>query len=312
MPTISGKIRNKGIFDDDFDEFMPMAGHNMGMTYFAVSDIHGFILPLKEALANAGFSKEDPNHFLIVLGDVFDRGEDPLEVYEFLSSMPEDRLVLVKGNHEDAFMKMLRRGYPTPADFHNKTALTLCLLGAKDKEEAREWHEALADECNLCFVAPMMEKAAHQAKMESLFSSICHSGHVQEVASWLSSPVWKDYFETKGFVLAHSGIPRYSGFRHGDRRQWEEARWANPIFEYRHRYYDPVFNQGKKMVVGHFHTSAMFEELDPHRLLPNQPEPLEWCPWRMDCPIFDNGYLVGIDACTALTGKVNVFSFLEP
>ena len=282
------------------------------MRYFAVSDIHGFLVPLMEALHNAGFSKEDPDHFLIVLGDVFDRGEEPFEVYEFLSSMPKERLALVKGNHEDAFMKMLRRGYPTPADFHNKTALTLCLLGAKSHEEAREWHEEPADECNLSFAALPGEKAAHQEKMESLFASICHCSHVQKVASWLSKADWKDYFETDGFVLTHAGIPRYSNWRYGDKRQWEEARWANPISEYLHRFFDPIFNQGKKIVVGHFHTSAMFEELDPRRLLPNQPKPIPGCPWRLDCPIFDNGYLVGIDACTALTGKVNVFSFLEP
>ena len=54
--------------------------------YFCVSDIHGFFFELKRALHEAGFNKKNPEHILIVCGDIADRGPNPKEVYEFLKS----------------------------------------------------------------------------------------------------------------------------------------------------------------------------------------------------------------------------------
>ena len=42
--------------------------------FFCISDIHSFYEPMIEALNNAGFNPENPEHILVVCGDVFDRG----------------------------------------------------------------------------------------------------------------------------------------------------------------------------------------------------------------------------------------------
>ena len=55
------------------------------MKYFAVSDCHGFYSNLMFALKNAGFDINNPEHILIVCGDLFDRGEQPKEIFEFAS-----------------------------------------------------------------------------------------------------------------------------------------------------------------------------------------------------------------------------------
>ena len=43
-------------------------------TYFVCSDIHGFYKEWVKSLKEAGFNKNNPEHILIVLGDIFDRG----------------------------------------------------------------------------------------------------------------------------------------------------------------------------------------------------------------------------------------------
>ena len=71
------------------------------MKYFVVSDVHSFYTEMIEALKLVGYDKENVNHTLVLCGDAFDRGEESVEMLNFLQSLPEDRFVYVRGNHED-------------------------------------------------------------------------------------------------------------------------------------------------------------------------------------------------------------------
>ena len=51
--------------------------------YFVVSDVHGFYDEMIKALNEAGWDKNNPNHYIISCGDVFDRGTQPKEVMKF-------------------------------------------------------------------------------------------------------------------------------------------------------------------------------------------------------------------------------------
>ena len=63
---------------------------------YVTSDIHGYPLKkFKELLKKAGFSDGD---FLFVLGDVIDRGEEGVDILEWLMYQPNIELIL--GNHE--------------------------------------------------------------------------------------------------------------------------------------------------------------------------------------------------------------------
>lgn len=79
------------------------------MKYFCVSDIHSFYTPLKKALKQAGFRKSNKDHCLVVCGDIFDRGEETVQVYEFLKSLPKNRCILIKGNHESLYFGLLKK-----------------------------------------------------------------------------------------------------------------------------------------------------------------------------------------------------------
>ena len=82
------------------------------------------------------------DHILIALGDIFDRGGQPKEIYEFLKSFPENRLILIRGNHEYLLLDLVRRGYPLQHDEMNGTYQTLIDL-YKDPFEVRKefWRE---------------------------------------------------------------------------------------------------------------------------------------------------------------------------
>ena len=47
------------------------------MKYFVSSDIHGFYDEWILALKNKGFDIKNPNHKIIICGDIFDRGRQP-------------------------------------------------------------------------------------------------------------------------------------------------------------------------------------------------------------------------------------------
>ena len=70
--------------------------------YFVVSDVHSFYDAMIDALNKQGFDIENPDHKVIVCGDLFDRGPDTVKCFEFCSALNEaDRLIYICGNHED-------------------------------------------------------------------------------------------------------------------------------------------------------------------------------------------------------------------
>ena len=71
------------------------------MKYFAISDVHSFYTKMVEALKEAGFDKNNENHALVLCGDAFDRGDETVEMLNFLQSLSQDRFIYVRGNHED-------------------------------------------------------------------------------------------------------------------------------------------------------------------------------------------------------------------
>ena len=81
------------------------------MKYFVVSDIHSFFDEFKKAIDEAGFDPKNENHTLVICGDLFDRGRQPIELIRYLNhEVP--RKILIRVNHEDLFEDMCRRGEP--------------------------------------------------------------------------------------------------------------------------------------------------------------------------------------------------------
>ena len=192
---------------------------------FCVSDIHGFYDQFKEALDNSGFDKDNEDHWLIVCGDLLDRGQKPLELIEFIESL--SRKILIRGNHEDLLEELCLRGFPYGYDRSNGTESTVCQLAKK-----------------LGFEFDNRYDDVHK-RLKPLLDSMV------------------DYFETKNYVFVHGWIPcavsyKMSGrsyqptdWRNANKAFWEEARWLNPFDVSKQ-----VTVPDKRVICGHWHCST--------------------------------------------------------
>ena len=100
--------------------------------FFVVSDVHSFYKELIEALDKSGFDKYNKNHIFVSCGDLLDRGPDPLSCLQFVNSLPEERKILIKGNHEELLLEAVKRGHFLAHDYHNKTSETVKMLSGLD------------------------------------------------------------------------------------------------------------------------------------------------------------------------------------
>ena len=149
--------------------------------YFVVSDIHGHYKELKKALDEAGWERANKNHILIVCGDIFDRGEENIEVYKFLKDIPKTRRKLIKGNHEYLLLKMIENEHFSTVDYSNGTMNTLL-----DFVWNRHKHFTYYDYIFLDDRFEWEKEMINKFKEKSVYK-------------WLLSDEWIDYFELKDY-----------------------------------------------------------------------------------------------------------------
>lgn len=276
--------------------------------YFFVSDIHSFYTPLMTGLLKKGFDRLNPDHILVVLGDIFDRGKETLEVYNFLRSLPDDRLILIKGNHESLFLALLDKHIPESYDYSNGTVRTFCqIAGVDEKKLTYEYWFKRA-------YLDGVEAWTYADKLLETWNKVKHTVATSPITQWLRSDKWVNYLELPHYICVHSFIPlqakmdtfkwniEYTGYREDWRNatptEWGDATWGCPW-----SFAKEKWNQtGKYIMCGHWHTSDFFNNLTSQKKRK-----------REDCPIFiSKRYkLVGLDACTVLSKKVNVLVLTE-
>ena len=245
------------------------------MKFFVVSDIHSHYTPFKSALDIAGFDKNNPDHWLISCGDAFDRGPESEELLYFLMSL--ERKILVKGNHDLLLEDCCIREFPYSYDISNGTVKTINDIGG-----AGEGYP---------------------------FDKCCENT-LNRTAAYRDLLV--KYFETENYIFVHSWIPlkcldslpkHYTrdrqfeydpDWRNADINAWEQAMWGNP-FELAEQ---GLNKTGKTLVVGHWHCSTGWSKDEGRSEFDVD---ARWDPY-----INETQKIIGIDACTAYTRKVNV------
>lgn len=75
------------------------------MSKYVMSDIHGCHDKFIEMLKLIDFREHDE---LYILGDIFDRGDKPLEILDYVTS--HKNIHLIKGNHEQMFIDYFESG----------------------------------------------------------------------------------------------------------------------------------------------------------------------------------------------------------
>ena len=238
--------------------------------FYVISDVHGYYDEMKVALNEAGFDPNNENHWLISCGDHLDRGDQPQEVIDYLTSLP--RKILIKGNHEDLLMKCIEHGYFLSHDWSNGTAQTIIDL------------------------AP-----------NAMLFEVCCAVAYEKVKDFVGSMV--NYFETENYIFVHSWIPliadddlppyytkdrKFSmmdNWREATDKEWQDARWGNP-FDMAEKGLMP----DKHIVFGHWSCSDAWAQLEGRNKYDDNA--------KFDI-FYDEGF-TAVDACTALSKTVNV------
>lgn len=253
----------------------------MRMRYYVVADVHGFLDELKTALSEKGFFADTEPHKLIICGDLFDRGEKAAELQEFiLELLAKDEVVLIRGNHEDLAMDLLkhwsRSSYFYSHHLSNGTVDTMSQL------------------TDTSFV----DLIYYPERVKNLFQK---TPYIQQII-----PAMHNYFETAHFIFVHGWIPctkvqttscqtRYAytdDWRNVDKKEWNKARWVNGMAAA----HNGVVEKGKTIVCGHWHCSFGHSHYEGRGgELDNNPD---------FTPYYNTG-IIALDACTAMSGKVN-------
>ena len=249
--------------------------------YFCSSDIHSFFDIWMMSLTAKGFDINNPEHKIIVCGDVFDRGDKSVECYEFMTSMiDEGRLIYIRGNHEDLLFNCiqdLRRG--RHIGHHHVSNGTI---------------KTLAHFMN-CSEYDILCNCYNTSEFEAV---------VQELMQFIENNS-VDYFELGDKVFVHGWIPTTvddenyevvdDNWRDGD---WKQARWNCGFDCWRCNLVPP---DDKTVVCGHWHASYGWSQFRGRS---------EWGPDAEFVPFIDNK-IIAIDACTPYTNMINVVVFDE-
>lgn len=253
------------------------------MKYFVVSDVHGFYSYMKEALDKAGYDPKNEDHFFISCGDLFDRGHQANECLDFVTSLPKDRRIFVDGNHEDMFIDLItKERSPQSCDLHNGTLDTIVQLS-----HSESIHDFIFN------TDEILNKLSKNEKLCTYLSEL------------------KDYYEIKNHVFVHGWIPTdeyrlnlYSTWREAEEIDWDTARWSNGFVEWEKGNYE----EEKTIVCGHWHTAYAHAKYH-HVGVDFQDANADYSNCCFD--IFEDQGIIGLDACTALSHKVNVLVIEE-
>lgn len=203
---------------------------------FVIGDIHGELAQLERLLSRMPAVTRDDT--LVLLGDYIDRGPDSLGVFEMvrrMDSVLQCHVVPLRGNHEDAWLRVIDRGWPEfllPSP-NGCLAAMRSFTGQKIPAKGE------------------LGTADDWARMErgSFFS--------EEQIAWMRGlPYW---YEDEHGIYVHAGLLQRDGqYLHPSQTEPETALLWTRSKEFFTDY------RGKHVVVGHTKTNTLPPELSSH------------------------------------------------
>ena len=247
------------------------------MTYFITSDVHGYYKELIIALKNKGFDINNKEHILCICGDLFDRGSEPIKLFEFIKNLNEqNRLIYIKGNHEDLLEQCVNEIYTGKNiglhHFSNGTIETICRF-------CRENEKIIFDPSKRYFIYHTMKPILNFITKNAI-----------------------DYKEIGNYILVHGWIPlnNKKDFRNSTKEEWKSARWINGMAAWR----TPEYRiKNKTIICGHWHCSWGWSFIRQSRKEFPPTTKKDWL--KSFEPFIDDG-IMAIDACCAYSGKLNI------
>ena len=204
---------------------------------FAIGDVHGDIDQLFTLIGRLPTLTSDDR--LVFMGDYLDRGPSSAEVVEYVRKVLPDEtpaeVIALRGNHEDAWLRVRERGFPEFIMPRSNGALET-MRSYRGEPPPGEDDPPRADE------------------FEDLFGGVFFP---PEHLEWFAQlPHW---YEDEHAIYVHAGLPQLDGaFVHPrDVVKKEVLLWLRTesfFTDYR----------GKRVVVGHTTTDCLPQELSPY------------------------------------------------
>jgi len=147
------------------------------MTY-VISDLHGEYDLFIKMLEKINFSPED---ILYILGDVVDRGKEPIKLLQYI--MTQSNMIMLLGNHEEFMLNYFENEYTDYGDwFKNGGALTYRQILAVSQNE----QERILSYIKRC-------KLTYRLKINGKSFILCHAGLEHSEEGVLLSTQYRDY-----------------------------------------------------------------------------------------------------------------------
>lgn len=236
---------------------------------FAIGDIHGEVEPLFKLLGC--FPELDPEDTLLFVGDFLDRGPRSKEVVDYVRDLDKQikaKVVALRGNHEDAWLRVIDRGWPEfilpPGNG------CLATLRSYTGGRVAEPHET-----------------PERDEVQPLLSG---SFFPEDVVQWMRE--LKFFYEDEHAIYVHAGLPRDQdgGFHHpSDAPNPTALLWCRDEGFFRDY-------RGKRVVFGHTATELLPPELSSYT--PDDPSDI----WAGPCTVGldtgcgkEGGFLTGLE-----------------
>ncbi len=197
-----------------------------------IGDVHGDLVQLKRLVAKLPVL--EPQDTLIFLGDYVDRGPQSAQVIRYLrADLPLEvpaRLVFLRGNHEDAWLRVIREGWP---DFVLPPG-----------NGCRECHRSFVG------AAESTDPEVMRREWAALINGTFFPG---DVVTWMEGlPLW---FEDEHAIYVHAGLPFVDGtwLHPSEAPAAQELLWSRDL-----RFHSDY--RGKPVVCGHTPSTSLPQE----------------------------------------------------
>lgn len=254
------------------------------MSILVISDTHGYFNETKAALNEKGLIK-NKNNKVLLNGDILDRGPDAVRLTDYLITLlKENRLILIRGNHEDLIEDALRE-----------------IENGKIGEVSGFSHHRLNGTFNTIIQLSGMSIREALANPRVLVRRVKNSPYYR-----ILLPACVNYYETEKHIFTHGWIPcKIEGYgtekqyyynpdwRNASAEEWRMARWLNGMkLAFEHGIVEP----DKTIICGHINASY------GHACIENVCT--EFGPDADFSPYYGDG-IIAIDSCVAHSGKIN-------
>ena len=203
---------------------------------FAIGDIHGDLVALDLILSRLpAFTAEDT---IVFLGDYVDRGPDSKQVIQRIRDLAKNgpaKVVALRGNHEDAWLKVIDEGWPEFLTPRGNGCIE-CMRSFVDAPTPK-------------FGESIAEAEYRMLKRGEFFPA--------DVVAWMRE--LRFYYEDEHAIYVHAGIRRTDGaFPHPSQVHPQQA-----LLWLRDRDFF-VNYRGKLVVFGHTSTGTLPQELSAY------------------------------------------------